>query len=123
MDASLIDYLVANRGAATWIVAVDSSMNAGTIDLASGEPVMAMGGFNGGDPTPTLAQFKALIASGQVRYLLVQSSGGGPGGPGSSDSSISAIDAWATSVGTAVDTVSSSGGTLYDLSGASTSGS
>ena len=62
---------MANRGVATWIVAVDSSMTAGSIELASGEPVMAMGGFNGGDPTPTLAQFKALVAAGQVRYLLV----------------------------------------------------
>ncbi len=123
VDASLVDYLVANRGAATWIVAVDSSMTAGSIELASGEPVMAMGGFNGGDPTPTLAQFKALVAAGQVRYLLVGGGGGGIGGPGSSDSSISAIDAWATSVGTAVDSVTSGGGTLYELGGAITSGS
>ena len=124
-DSTLVDYLVANRGSATWIVAVDSSMNAGSIELASGEPVMAMGGFNGGDPAPTLAQFKALVASGQVRYLLVEGTGGGGvGAPGgTSDSSISAIDSWAASGGTVVDTGSSAGGTLYDLSGASTSGS
>jgi 4-amino-4-deoxy-L-arabinose transferase-like glycosyltransferase len=122
-DPTLVDYLVANRGSATWIVAVDSSMNAGSIELASGEPVMAMGGFNGGDPAPTVAQFKALVASGQVRFLLVEGNdrAGGPGG--TSDSSISAIDTWAASVGTVVDTGSSAGGTLYDLSGASTSGS
>ncbi len=122
-DSTLVDYLVADRGSATWIVAVDSSMNAGSIELASGEPVMAMGGFNGGDPAPTLAQFKALVASGQVRFLLVDGSGGSGGPGGTSDSSISAIDTWATSVGTVVDTGSSAGGTLYDLSGASTSGS
>ena len=122
-DSTLVDYLVANRGSATWLVAVDSSMNAGSIELASGEPVMAMGGFNGGDPAPTLAQFQALVASGQVRFLLVDGNGGS-GGPGAtSDSSISAIDSWATSVGTVVDTGSSAGGTLYDLSGANTSGS
>jgi 4-amino-4-deoxy-L-arabinose transferase-like glycosyltransferase len=122
-DSTLVDYLVANRGSATWLVAVDSSMNAGSIELASGEPVMAMGGFNGGDPAPTLAQFKALVASGQVRFLLVDGSSGAAGGPGTSDSSISAIDTWAASVGTVVSTGSSAGGTLYDLSGASTSGS
>ena len=80
-DSTLVDYLVANRGSATWLVAVDSSMNAGSIELASGEPVMAMGGFNGGDPAPTLAQFQALVASGQVRFLLVDGNGGS-GGPG-----------------------------------------
>ena len=122
-DSTLVDYLVANRGSATWIVAVDSSMNAGSIELASGEPVMAMGGFNGGDPAPTLAQFKVLVASGQVRFLLVEGNGGAGGPGGTSDSSISAIDSWAASVGTVVDTGSSAGGTLYDLAGASTSGS
>jgi len=122
-DTTLVDYLMANRGSATWIVAVDSSMDAGSIELASGEPVMAMGGFNGGDPAPTLAQFQALVASGKVRFLLVDGNGGGIAGPGTSDSSISAIDAWAASVGTVVNTGSSAGGTLYDLSGASTSGS
>lgn len=120
-DTTLVDYLVANRGSATWIVAVDSSMNAGSIELASGEPVMAMGGFNGGDPAPTLAQLQTLVASGQVRFLLVEGNGG-IGGPGTSDSSISAIDTWAASVGTVVNTGSSAGGTLYDLSGVSTSG-
>ena len=29
--------------------------------LASGEPIMAMGGFNGSDPTPTLAEFQAYV--------------------------------------------------------------
>ncbi|HXX62048.1 MAG TPA: glycosyltransferase family 39 protein [Candidatus Sulfotelmatobacter sp.] len=123
-DTTLVDYLVAHKGSATWIVAVDSSMNAGSIELASGEPVMAMGGFNGGDPAPTLAQFKALVASGQLRFLLVEGNGGGNGGPGgTSDSSISAIETWAASVGTVVDTGSTAGGTLYDLAAASTSGS
>ncbi|HTS14454.1 MAG TPA: glycosyltransferase family 39 protein [Candidatus Sulfotelmatobacter sp.] len=122
-DSTLVDYLVANRGSATWIVAVDSSMSAGSIELASGEPVMAMGGFNGSDPAPTLAQFKALVASGQLRFLLVQGNGSGVGPGGSGDSSIQAIDAWAVSVGTVVNTGSSAGGTLYDLSGVNTSGS
>ena len=98
---------------------------AGSIEVASGEPGMAMCCFNGGDPTPTHAQFQALVAAGEVRYLLVQGGGAGVGigGPVSSGSSISAIDAWAASVATAVDTGSSGGGALYDLSGAISSGS
>ncbi|MFI5261658.1 MAG: glycosyltransferase family 39 protein [Candidatus Limnocylindrales bacterium] len=124
VDQTLVDYLVAHRGSASWIVAVDSSMNAASIELASGEPVMAMGGFTGSDPAPTLAEFKAYVASGRIRYLLVQGSGtGGGSGGANGSSSISAIDTWAASVGTVVDTGSSAGGTLYDLAGVATSGS
>jgi hypothetical protein len=42
--------------------------------LATGKPVIAMGGFIGSDPAPTLAGFKQLVAGGQVHYVLV---GGG----------------------------------------------
>jgi hypothetical protein len=45
--------------------------------LATGKPVIAMGGFIGSDPAPTLAGFKQLVASGQVHYVLA--GGGTPG--------------------------------------------
>jgi 4-amino-4-deoxy-L-arabinose transferase-like glycosyltransferase len=113
-DPALVAYLLANRGAATWIVATWSANGAGSIELASLAPVMAMGGFSGGDPTPTLDQLKAYVASGQLRYVLLGTGGGGPGGGSST-----AIGAWVTSVGTVVD-YGGSAGTLYDLSGATT---
>jgi 4-amino-4-deoxy-L-arabinose transferase-like glycosyltransferase len=122
-DPSLIDYLLANRNGATWIVAATSANEAGSIQLASGEPVMAMGGFSGSDPAPTLEQLKALVASGQLRYVLIGGGGpGGAGGPGGGrDGSTSAVSAWVTSAGTAVD-YGGSGGTLYDLSAAAAAG-
>jgi 4-amino-4-deoxy-L-arabinose transferase-like glycosyltransferase len=120
-DPALISYLLANRNGGTWIVATTSANAAGSIQLASGEPVMAMGGFSGSDPAPSLAQLKALVASGQLRYVLVNGGGfGGPGGPGRGGST-SEIDAWVTSVGTVVD-YGGSGGTLYDVSAAATAG-
>ncbi|MHB8400089.1 MAG: mannosyltransferase YkcB-related protein, partial [Candidatus Limnocylindrales bacterium] len=116
--SALVTYLLANRGSATWIVATTSTDAAATLELASGAPVMAMGGFSGTDPAPTLAAFKALVVSGQVRYVLVDSRGfGGAFGPGGGSASTAAsIDAWAASVGRAVS-YGGSGGTLYDLSG------
>ena len=117
-DPALVTYLVENRGTATWIVAATSAQQAGTIELASGQPVMAMGGFSGSDPAPTLAQLKAYVASGQLRYVLV-GGGGGFGGPGGSSSTTSEIDAWVASVGTVVD-YGGNGGTLYDLAGVAT---
>ena len=109
-DTALVDYLVANRGSAAWIVAVSGSGTAASIELSSGEPVMAMGGFNGGDPAPTLEQLQAYVASGQLRYILLGGQGGGP------NDSASAISSWVTANGTAVE-YGGSGGTLYDLSG------
>jgi hypothetical protein len=74
---------------------------------------MTIGGFNGGDPAPTLAQFEQLVAEGKVRYVLLQGGGGGPGG-GSS-----AITAWVVAHGTQVPASSygndTGAGTLYQL--------
>ena len=117
-DAALVSYLLANQDGATWIVATTSAQEAGSLELAAGQPVMAMGGFNGGDPAPTLQEFKQLVAEGKIRYVLV-SGRGGFGGPGRGSSSVSAIDQWAASVGSAVDYGGNA--TLYDLSGVASS--
>jgi 4-amino-4-deoxy-L-arabinose transferase-like glycosyltransferase len=112
-DEALTAYLVENAGSARWIVAVSGSGTAAGIQLATGLPVMTMGGFNGSDASPTLEQLKAYVASGDLRFVLIGSGGGGgPGGASTSDR-----DGWVTSACTVVDTGSSSG-TLYDCGGA-----
>ncbi len=78
LNQGLADYLVTNRGEAKWIVAVTGAQTAAPIIIQTGEPVMAMGGFSGGDPAPTAADLKAMIASGEIRFFLT----GGPAGPG-----------------------------------------
>ncbi|MDP9270380.1 MAG: glycosyltransferase family 39 protein [Chloroflexota bacterium] len=120
-DSTLVQYLLANRGSTTWIVATTSAQEAGSIELATGAPVMAMGGFMGSDPAPTLDQFKALVAAGKVRYVLISGAGGfGPRGQGSG-STVSEVNAWAASAGTQVTSVGR--GTLYDLSALATTAS
>ncbi|HSO93069.1 MAG TPA: glycosyltransferase family 39 protein [Candidatus Dormibacteraeota bacterium] len=115
VDKALISYLEAHMGSATWLVAVNGANQAASIELATGKPVMAMGGFIGSDPAPTLDQLKALVHSGQLRYIIV----GGQGGPGGgSASSAASISSWVQQNGKAI-TVSGSTTTLYDLSGAS----
>ena len=70
---------------------------------------MAIGGFNGTDPAPTLAQFEQYVRDGKVHYFI--DGGGGPGSATTS-STASQISAWvqqnftATTVG---------GVTVYDL--------
>ena len=106
----------------TWAAATIGSQSAAPLELASGKAVMSIGGFNGGDAAPTLAQFEKYVAEGKVRYFIGGGQGGigggqggmggGPGGMGG-QSTGSAITQWvaahysATTVG---------GLSVYDLS-------
>jgi hypothetical protein len=38
--------------------------------LATELPVMAVGGFNGTDPSPTLAEFQDLVSRGKIHYFI-----------------------------------------------------
>ena len=96
----------------TWVAATTGANQAAGYQLALEEPVMAIGGFNGTDPSPTLAEFKQLVADGTIHYYIASGSGGqGPGG--GSDSASSQIADWveANYEATTVDSIS-----LYDLS-------
>jgi len=73
---------------------------------------MSIGGFNGSDPTPTLAQFERDVAAGEVRYFVPGGAGGAQGGTGTGQ----AITTWVESH---FATVTVGGQTLYDLSKAS----
>ncbi|WP_432845888.1 glycosyltransferase family 39 protein [Amycolatopsis sp. CA-161197] len=54
----------------TWTAATVGSNNAAGYQLAGGLPVLAVGGFNGTDPYPTLAQFQQYVHTGQIHYFL-----------------------------------------------------
>ncbi|MET9606516.1 glycosyltransferase family 39 protein [Streptomyces sp. NPDC006512] len=64
--------LRADAGRYTWAAAAIGSQNAASYQLASGEPVMAIGGFNGSDPSPTLEQFQAYVKSGRIHWFIAQ---------------------------------------------------
>jgi hypothetical protein len=118
VDSALLSYLVANRGSATWIVAVSGSQEAGNIELATGLPVMAMGGFTGSDPTPTLAQLQSYIASGKLRFVIASLGGGGGFGAGGGFGGTSDVSSWVTHSCTAVNYAGYGTGDLYDCAGA-----
>jgi hypothetical protein len=106
--------LLAKAGT-TWSAAVDGSQSAATLELSSDTAVLAIGGWSS-DPTPTLAQFKALVASGKVHYYIASGAGGGGGGQSNGTSTASAIATWVTA-NFAATTVG--GSTVYDLTSAS----
>jgi 4-amino-4-deoxy-L-arabinose transferase-like glycosyltransferase len=92
----------------TMTTSADGSHSAAGLALHSGKPVMAMGGFNGGDPAPTLEQFKEYVAKGEITYYVSGGQGGGPGGRGDAQS----IASWVASK-FAAETIG--GTTLYNL--------
>jgi 4-amino-4-deoxy-L-arabinose transferase-like glycosyltransferase len=79
-SSEVVTALRQNSGAYTWAAAAVGSNNAAGYQLAAGVPVMAIGGFNGSDPAPTLAQFQAYVAAKKIHYFiggaLMQSSSG-----------------------------------------------
>ncbi|MBB5166231.1 glycosyltransferase family 39 protein [Mycobacterium sp. AZCC_0083] len=53
-----------------WAAAAIGSHTIDQLELKTGTSLMAIGGFSGGDPSPTLAQFQQDVADGQVRYFI-----------------------------------------------------
>ena len=65
-----------------WTAATEGSDSAASMELATGgTPVMAIGGFRGTDPAPSLAEFEKLVAERKIHYY-VAGDGGGFGGRG-----------------------------------------
>ncbi|WP_330265853.1 glycosyltransferase family 39 protein [Streptomyces griseorubiginosus] len=94
----------------TWAAAAIGAQNAASYQLATDESVMAIGGFNGTDPSPTLAQFKKYVADGRIHYFISSGTGGGMGG--SSSGTSSQITSW---VEANFKKVTVGSATFYDL--------
>ena len=108
-SSAIVQLLLANHTAYTWVAAAVGANSAAGVQLATDQPVLAIGGFNGSDPSPTLVQFLALVRQGRIHYFL---GGSGFGGPGGSTGTSSQIASWVSQHFTA-QTVG--GVTLYDL--------
>jgi 4-amino-4-deoxy-L-arabinose transferase-like glycosyltransferase len=93
-----------------WAAAGIGSMSVSDLELETGASLMAIGGFTGGDPSPTLTQFQQYVSDGQVRYFLADSGRGGP--PGHRTGTASEITTWVEQNFTKKDV---GGTTVYDL--------
>ena len=78
----------------TWVAATVGSNNAAGYQLASGAPVMAIGGFNGTDPSPTLQEFQRYVADRQIHYFIRGKMMIGHWGPSTGSSESSDIAEW-----------------------------
>ena len=109
-SAAVVAALLQDSDQYTWVAAAIGSNDASGFQLATQKPVMAVGGFNGSDPSPTLAQFQQYVANGQIHYFIA-SGGFGQQLGGSNESR--QISQWVSAnyTVTTIDGVS-----LYDLS-------
>jgi 4-amino-4-deoxy-L-arabinose transferase-like glycosyltransferase len=96
-NSKLINFLEANNKNEKYLVEVPSAMTYGSdLILKTGKPILTLGGFSGSDPILTVAQFKQLVADGEIRYAMASSGAGrgmGFGGAAGSNSN-SAIMSW-----------------------------
>ena len=111
-SAAITDALRSSASHYTWVAAAVGSNEAAGYQLAAREPVMAIGGFNGTDPAPSLAEFEHYVKEKKIHYFIASGTGfGGPSGAGSDDASL--ITSWVESHFTATTI---GGVTVYDLS-------
>jgi 4-amino-4-deoxy-L-arabinose transferase-like glycosyltransferase len=108
-SAAVVSALLENSNQYTWVAAAIGSNEASGFQLATQKSVMPVGGFNGSDPSPTLAEFQKYVAEGKIHYFI-GSGGFGPQMGGSSDAR--RIAQWVSDnfQSTTIDNV-----TLYDL--------
>jgi len=115
-SAEITALLLADADSYTWVAATVSANSAAGYQLATEKSVMPIGGFSGSDPSPTLDEFKAYVAAGDIHYFIGGSgfgqAGGGFGQAGGGSSSSSEISAWVTAT-YAAQTVGEV--TVYDL--------
>lgn len=93
-----------------WAAASIGSMQAGSLELKTGQSIMAIGGFSGGDNSPTLEQFQHYVAAGDVRYFISDDRGGPPR---DKEGTATQIKQWVQHTFVPMDV---GGTTVYDLS-------
>ncbi|MBB5812590.1 hypothetical protein [Streptomyces collinus] len=70
-DTALLDYLVAHRKGEKYLLATQAAYPAERLLRAQAQPVLVMGGFTGKTPFPSAPQLANLIATHQLRYVLL----------------------------------------------------
>jgi 4-amino-4-deoxy-L-arabinose transferase-like glycosyltransferase len=76
-DPKLIAFLKRNRRSEEYLFAAVNSRQAAPIIIATGDPVMALGGYSGRNPILTVDSFARLVEDARLRFALV-----GDGSPG-----------------------------------------
>lgn len=93
VNQQLLDFLQANTQNTRYLMAVPSSMQGADYVLATGRPVLYLGGFNGSDTVVTADELALMAENGELRYIYFA------GGNGAN----SGISSWVTSACTRIE--------------------
>ena len=66
---AILDYVTTHENSDTYLLAANSSMEASAFILATGQPVLTMGGFNGADPVVDVDDISQMVAAGELMYV------------------------------------------------------
>lgn len=110
---ALTSTLRTDAGRYTWAAATIGSNNAAGYQLAARAPVMAVGGYNGTDPSPTLPQFQSYVKENRIHFFVGGSMMGPRHGTPSGSDDANRIAQW-VAAHCPVRTID--GVTVYDLS-------
>ncbi|MBK8824501.1 MAG: glycosyltransferase family 39 protein [Anaerolineales bacterium] len=77
MNEKMLAYLQTNTADVKYLLAVPSSQNGATFVIETGRPVLYMGGFGGQDDVVSAEDLSALVANGELRYVLYGGERGG----------------------------------------------
>ena len=111
-SAEVVQFLKDGKAGYTYALAAIGANRAAGYQLATDDPVMAIGGFNGTDEWPTLAGFQQMVADGTIHYFVASGGMGGPGGGNNTSSTSGQISSWVTAT---FQTVTVGSETFYDL--------
>ncbi|ADG98125.1 glycosyl transferase family 39 [Segniliparus rotundus DSM 44985] len=132
VTAGMVALLSKDAGGYRWAAAAQGSNEAAEYQLATGLPVMPLGGFIGGDPAPTLAEFQRYVAECEIHYYIAPGERG-PRPPAGFDAPQEADMAQEAEEPSEADKIAAwvsrnyraevvDGVTVYDLTAAPTSG-
>jgi 4-amino-4-deoxy-L-arabinose transferase-like glycosyltransferase len=75
LNQSLLSYLEENTQANSYLMAVPSSMQGADYVIATGRPVLYMGGFMGQDAVLTSPELAQLVTDGKLRFIYLDARG------------------------------------------------
>jgi hypothetical protein len=95
LDPALVQYVEANQGSAAYVVATPSSSYASLFILDTGQPALALGGYQGWDRILTPDALAGLVRAGLVRFFYLPATSARPGPDASLDATADLVS-WVT---------------------------
>lgn len=100
LNQTLLDYVTAHTQSTDYLMAVPSAMQGADYVIATGRPVLYLGGFNGQDKVATPEALAQMVADGELRFVYWSANGDG-GGP-RQNSNQTEVTEWVTGACTPV---------------------